>query len=543
MPPISQSIIALADSLEQRWNNYRSGGTSDAFVEFTLALNGLTEQITRLHMLGLVRACQELENTALALFGDSSMHPISREQANAIARQVDVILGELKRQNTPASQIRRKADTPERTGESWDRPRKVLIISRDNHPWTSALSEQLAFFGFTPENINWHEQPLADDPLLAIVFIPDSEGSPYSAANISVVANLRGNYPTSFFYCVSVPTNLECIVELQRAGADACVPMGNKVSDVISRILDLVATAEQEVHRVLIVEDSATAIAHIQRSLNQHGIDSRAIRDPRAILEAAAEYHPDAILMDMYMPYCTGVEVTKALRQVPEYQALPVIYLSSETDMAQQVEALRLGGDQFLNKPANPIVLASVVKTKIKRYREMLHAGQHDSLTGLFNHSSSKIEIERMLYAASSDRPLVIAMLDIDRFKSINDNYGHPVGDQVIRSIAWLLRGRLRNSDLVGRYGGEEFILALPGIGIDRACELIDKIREDFSIMPHAHALGSLRASFSCGVATFPDYQSTSALIEAADNALLKAKRDGRNRVLKAGPADHTSVV
>lgn len=544
MPQISQSVIALADSLEQRWENYRSSGTSDTFVEFTLALNGLTEQINRLHLLGLVRACQELENTALALFGDSSMHPISREQANAIARQVDVILGELKRQNTPASQIRRTSDSPDKISESWDRPRKVLIISRENHPWTNALSEQLAFFGFVPEHISWHEQPLADDPLLAIVFIPDSEGSPYSAANIRVVANLRENHPTSFFYCISVPTNLECIVELQRAGADACVPMGNKVSDVISRILDLVATAEQEVHRVLIVEDSATAIAYIQRSLNQHGIDSRAIRDPRTLLEAAAEYHPDAILMDMYMPYCTGVEATKALRQVPEYQALPVIYLSSETDMAQQVEALRLGGDQFLSKPANPIVLASVVKTKIKRYREMLHAGQHDSLTGLFNHSSSKIEIERMLYAASSDRPLVIAMLDIDRFKSINDNYGHPVGDQVIRSIAWLLRGRLRNSDLVGRYGGEEFILALPGISIDRACELINKIREDFSVMPHAHALGSLRASFSCGVATFPDYQSTSALIEAADNALLKAKREGRNRVLRAGPAaDHASVV
>lgn len=543
MPPIAKSILSLAKSLEERWAEYRAGGTSNAFVEFTLALNGLTEQINRLHLLGLVRACQELENTALALFGDDSMHPISREQINAISRQIDVILSELKRQNTPATHIRRKADTPEQRGDDWDQPRKVLIISRQNHPWTVALSEQLTFFGFASDCIQWHEQPAANEPLLAIVFIPDSEGSPYPASNIDSIAQLRGKYPTSFFYCVSVPTNLECIVELQRAGADACVPMGNKVSDVISRILDLVATTEQEVHRVLIVEDSATAIAYIQRSLTQHGIDSRAIRDPRLILEAAVGYHPDAILMDMYMPYCTGVEVTKALRQVPEYQALPVIYLSSETDIAQQVEALRLGGDQFLSKPANPIVLASVVKTKIKRYREMLHAGQHDSLTGLFNHSASKIEIERMLYAASAERPLVIAMLDIDRFKSINDNYGHPVGDQVIRSIAWLLRGRLRNSDLVGRYGGEEFILALPGIGIDRACELIDKVREDFSTMPHAHSLGSLRATFSCGVATFPDYQSVSTLIEAADYALLEAKRSGRNKVLKAGLTDSNSVV
>lgn len=312
---------------------------------------------------------------------------------------------------------------------------------------------------------------------------------------------LRTRFPTSYFYCLSVPANLQSIVLLQRAGADSCVPAGNKVSDVLSRILDLVQTHEQEVHRVLVVEDSATAVAHIRRSLTQHGIDSHAINDPRLLLEAAASYNPDAILMDMYMPFCTGVEVTSALRQIPEYHSLPVIYLSSETDIVQQVEALRLGGDQFLTKPINPIILASVVKTKIERYREMLHSGRHDSLTGLLNHSTSKGQLERMLSTTSPAGRLVVAMIDIDRFKSINDNFGHPVGDQVIRSLAWLLRGRLRNTDLIGRYGGEEFILAMPDVDIVRAVSLLDQIREDFSALPHAHAHGAVRATFSCGVA------------------------------------------
>jgi CheY-like chemotaxis protein len=150
--------------------------------------------------------------------------------------------------------------------------------------------------------------------------------------------------------------------------------------------------------------------------------------------------------MDMYMPFCTGVEVTRALRQIPEYQSLPVIYLSGETDIGQQVEALRLGGDQFLTKPANPIILSAVVKTKIERYRDMLRSGRHDSLTGLLNHSASKEQLAQMLRRTLPAGHLAVAMIDIDRFKSINDNYGHPVGDQVIRSLAWLLRGRLRNS-------------------------------------------------------------------------------------------------
>jgi diguanylate cyclase (GGDEF)-like protein len=345
---------------------------------------------------------------------------------------------------------------------------------------------------------------------------------------------MRSRFPTSYFYCLSVRSSLESIVQLQRAGADVCVPAGNKVSDVLSRILDLVETREQEVHRVLVVEDSATAVAHIRRSLSQHGIDSRAISDPRVLLEAATDYRPDAILMDMYMPFCTGVEVTSALRQIPEYQALPVIYLSSETDIVQQVEALRLGGDQFLTKPINPIILSAVVKTKIERYQDMLRSGRHDSLTGLLNHSTSKGQLERLVKDSAATGRLVVAMIDIDRFKMVNDTYGHPVGDQVIRSLAWLLRGRLRNSDLIGRYGGEEFIIALPDAELARATKLLNRIREDFASLPHAHANGSLRASFSCGLAALPAYTSAASLIEAADEALLEAKRNGRNQVVLA---------
>jgi diguanylate cyclase (GGDEF)-like protein len=234
------------------------------------------------------------------------------------------------------------------------------------------------------------------------------------------------------------------------------------------------------------------------------------------------------------MPRFTGVEATRVLRQVAGYQSVPIVYLSSESDIGMQVEALRLGGDQFLQKPINPVVLAAVVRTKIERYRETVRSTRTDGLTGLFNHTASKARLKALIESLPAGGNLCLAMVDIDHFKSVNDTWGHPVGDQVIRGLAWLLKGRLRASDLIGRYGGEEFILALPDATPEMALAVIDHIRGDFAALPHAHGGGILHATFSAGMACLEHFPSAEAITAGADNALLEAKRQGRNRVVMA---------
>ncbi|MDR2189244.1 MAG: diguanylate cyclase [Azonexus sp.] len=536
------SAPVFAEALETHWRDYRTSKDFAFFVEFAVSLNSLSEYLKQCQMPGLMRLAEELEHIALALFGDAAQHPLLAEQRDNIEGKLAHLLDELRHHKETTTPGHRQSDAP--GSDCQKRSRGVLIVATDDHPSLEAMCGQLRFFGFLPAVTSWSELTTAEQAPLAILCLPEQPGA-WPEATVTAIASLRTHFPSSHIYCLEVPVELENIIRLQRAGVDTCIPATSGYTDILPLLLNLVRDNEQEADRVLIVEDSQVATAVARRALAQHGINSLSIADPRHLLDVVAQYRPDAILMDMYMPFCSGVEATAALRQVAAYQSLPVIYLSGETDIAQQVEALRLGGDQFLTKPFNPVVLAAVVKTKIARYREMRQSSQHDGLTGLLNHTTSKMRISQRVAEASPGDRFVVAMLDIDRFKRINDTYGHPTGDQVIRDLAWLLRGRLRSSDLIGRYGGEEFIVALSDIDLACAITQLERIREDFAVLPHAHnsAGGAIYASFSCGVAALADYPDASALIAAADMALLQAKRSGRNRVVAAAIAASCSIV
>ncbi len=528
---LDEHLIALHD----RWREYRQDGDFDQFIELTLALNCLAERLDDLRLPGLVRQCQGLESQALALFGKPDSHPISDTDMAALGRQIDSLLvliaaarGSPVKDGNAISQSREI---------EWVKSRSIWMVAPPNSVWAKSVSEQLAFYGFRVFHSRWGGAlPNAESPM-AVLFLPatDSDGSEsIGRVVLKQVARVRARCPVSQLFYIGVPRTLDAMVALMRAGIDITVQRDERKAALLSRILDLVQVQEQERYRVMVVEDSRVALASILHALDQHGMDSLAVADSTQMFVALVQFRPDLILMDMYMPSFNGVEVTRALRQLPPYQGLPIIYLSGETDVGLQVEALRLGGDQFMTKPFNPVLLAATVKTTIERHREMRRVSHHDGLTGLLNHTAVKLTLDARLAARTPACRMSVAMIDIDHFKSVNDNFGHPVGDQVIRSLAWLLKGRLRATDVIGRYGGEEFLVAIPEASLDEAHCVLDCIRSSFELMPHAHPEGSFRATFSAGLAHCPHYNSAEDLIQAADDALLKAKRSGRNVILRA---------
>lgn len=526
------SIEGRLDGLRTSWDRYLADGHFEQFVEFTVLINSIAEYMSKLRLPGLVRLCEGLENLALTKFGDVSTHPLGQQEIVSLQRQIDVLFGSVATSQSPA--IERRLENPAAAASDidWIKPRSVWIVTTpEKRKITDAINSQLKFLGFKIFEMEWGAEQLPEDKPLAVLFIPLNQAT--KTEDLAAIASIRAKCQLSQLVYLGVHSAIEPIVALMRAGIDITIPAEEQPSMVLNYVLNLIQTRAQEKSRVLVVDDSRVAVAVIERTLMPHGIDMLAINDPGNLLDALESYRPDLILMDIHMPQFNGIEATRVLRQMPAYASLPIVYLSGESDVGMQVEALRLGGDQFLIKPVNPVLLATVVKTKIERFREMQRTTCLDGLTGLLNHTAVKSRLKDMVDQIGTQAKLTVAMIDIDNFKSVNDIYGHPVGDQVIRSLAWLLKGRLRSSDLIGRYGGEEFLIGLPDVTPEQAIAVIDKIREDFSALPHAHANGSLFATFSAGIASYPAVDSAAGLTEAADSALLQAKRLGRNRVEK----------
>jgi diguanylate cyclase (GGDEF)-like protein len=317
-----------------------------------------------------------------------------------------------------------------------------------------------------------------------------------------------------------------------RAGGQAYII---KPVDIIALIdvLDRLTHADQyEAYRILLIEDSELQAAYYARILEKEGMQTMICSQPSKVLDIMTEFNPDLILLDMYMPDCSGMELANLVRQVERFVSIPIVFLSAEQDMDLQLRAMSHGGDDFLSKPIKPDHLFAAVKTRIIRYRKLRSFMLRDGLTGLLNHTTINEYLEKELARAQrQETPLSFVMIDLDQFKQVNDTYGHPAGDRVLKSLSRLLRQRLRRADVIGRYGGEEFALILPDTGGENARFVLEDIRRRFNRINHTAGDQHFSVSLSAGIASFPDYGSANDLKEAADQALYQSKHAGRDRV------------
>ena len=327
--------------------------------------------------------------------------------------------------------------------------------------------------------------------------------------------------------------DLRARLQAVRLGAAAFFTPPIDMDVLLVKLDDLSVLHTPEPFRVLIVEDEPALADFYALTLQEAGMQTREVTDPMELMAPLIDFRPDLILMDVYMPDCQGTELAAVIRQQEAYVGIPIMFLSSEVDTGKQLEAMRLGGDEFLQKPVAKPHLISSVRTRAARARVLQNLMVRDSLTGLLNHTKTKeqlgIEIERRRRLG---HPVALAMIDIDHFKTVNDTYGHATGDRVLRSLSRLLSQRMRQTDIVGRYGGEEFAVIMVGADAHNARRAIDEVRQSWANLAHSSNGREFYSTFSAGVSAAPPHEDAASLSESADAALYKAKGAGRNQVI-----------
>lgn len=306
------------------------------------------------------------------------------------------------------------------------------------------------------------------------------------------------------------------------------------LADYIERLVK--ERQDGESGRVMIVDDDPELLEHYSLVLEGGGLEVFRVNDPSDILFALSEFRPDIVLMDIQMGDFNGPVLARMLRFDQEWLGLPIIYLSSEEDKEFQLEAMSQGGDDFLTKPVSDAFLLRAITVRCYRARQLDKLASRDSLTGLLKHSLAKSEVRKEHARCQRlGHESVIAMLDLDHFKRVNDQYGHRTGDLVIKGLANLLRHRLRDSDVIGRYGGEEFIVALPDCSVADGRAVLQSVCDQLSRIVFTGADQEFTITLSVGMAELNRFSTSDGAIEAADQALYQRKRAGRNGVTVSG--------
>jgi two-component system cell cycle response regulator len=296
--------------------------------------------------------------------------------------------------------------------------------------------------------------------------------------------------------------------------------------------------------RILIVEDRPESVAWFRAALEPKNKLAEVSAFEEALVQARGGDF-DLIVVSLGIRTFDGLRLCSHLRSLGELRNTPILVLVSEGENRKLAQALDMGVNDYLMRPIDRNELMARVRTQLrkKRYADRLRHNVQlslemaitDQLTGLHNRRYMARHLDTLMKNASDAKPISFLIMDIDYFKSVNDTYGHDVGDEVLREFASRISANVRGIDLACRYGGEEFVVVMPDTDTGFAYSVAERLRQSVETVPFAisRAPHKLNVTASFGIASsLGGKDKSESLLHRADQALYRAKREGRNRVI-----------
>lgn len=413
----------------------------------------------------------------------------------------------------------------------------LLVIVDDDQDMTGRLAAeatrrnmrvQLAPTPAIGRDIAARERP--DVVLLDLTF---SDGTNEAYELLSELAAQTPPVPVLVFTVRNAFTDR---MEVARLGASGFLQKTLPASEAIDQVAHVLERLRPSGTRLLAVDDDPAVLSTIEAVLQPQGLTVTTLANPMRFWEELERVSPALLLLDVDMPGASGTELCRMLRNDPRWAAVPVMFLTARQDPATIQQVFAAGGDDYMLKPIVSAELVMRIQNRLDRFRLHRALAETDSLTGLQNRRTSAEALGQLVRQAErTHQPLCVIELDLDGFKRVNDRYGHAVGDTVLRRFGELVLSNVRSDDVVGRWGGEEFVVGMCGMaradGVQRMAQVLEQFREEEFVAGDER----FTVSFSAGVAQYPDDgRSVESLYHAADEALYRAKTSGRDRVLSA---------
>jgi len=472
--------------------------------------------------------------SAVATFGFWQASRAAREAETLLEGTTPISSAGIQRLKSIATEIRRRLTTESPDAQAADatptgQQARVVVVS-DDSSFRDRLAADCRSLGVEiigAESLAAARARIDRTVQIALIDLT------LDGIGIAFLEELHREYPRLIVVAISHGDQFMDRVHAARLGARGFFQKPVRSSQVIDLLRNSVLASAADRPTIVAVDDDVGMLSIVRETLMP--LEARVVTalDPTTILPVLSETSPDLVILDVDMPQFDGIELCRVLRNDPRWAAVPVLFLSGKTDSDTVMRMFEAGADDYVPKPVQPAEMLARVRNRLERTRMLRLAADVDTLTGIATRRRGIEVLDRFFKLAQRQRqPISIAAIDLDRFKQVNDRYGHAMGDAVLRRAATVLAGCFRGEDVVARWGGEEFLVGMYSMPCNAAVRRIEqalsKLREE-----RYDGADDLTVTFSAGVAEFPrDGGDWTAIYAAADDALRRAKAAGRNRVL-----------
>ncbi|MEI2579304.1 response regulator [Scytonema sp. PRP1] len=383
----------------------------------------------------------------------------------------------------------------------------LLMVIDDDAVLTERIKLEATVWGFQVEvaqNLTAASEAIASNPpdviLLDLMFAEPAE------SGLAFLAQLRNQYPAIPVIVLTGRNSLTDRLEVARLGGHAFVHKSVPSSEILRAVTQVLNHTQTVQAKVMVVDDDPIVLVSLSALLEPWGLDVITLAEPQKFWQVLETSLPDLLILDVKLPDFNGVELCQIVRNDPQWSQLPVLFLSACNDVETVHQVFTAGADDYIQKPIVEPELIARVLNRLERTKIHRDLAEIDQLTGLTNRRKSIQQLTNLLYLAERHRqPFCFMLLDLNNFKQVNEQYGYDSGDMVLSRFGKLLKQSLQGSDILSRWGSEEFVIGLYGVKQEQGIKLLIRFLNIWNQQGFTDANNqTFSVSCSAGVAEYP---------------------------------------